>query len=139
MNNVYPINEVMVIDDSKIDLIINSHVVKSMNVSNSINTLTSGVEAMHELLSRKNLNQPAPQLILLDIMMPNMNGLEFLGEFSKLPESFTQQVKIILVSSSLDKNDYDIAMKYKHVADFLNKPLTPQKLESAFIEIDIRR
>lgn len=139
MDTNLPLHEIMIIDDNNIDLIINSRVVQMLKVTEKITTKNSAVEALSDLMTRFENKAPMPELLLLDIMMPYMSGLEFLNEFSKIPTEAIQKVKIIMVSSSLDKNDYDSSMSYNNVSEFLNKPLTPQKLESAFLEIDIRR
>ncbi len=128
------INEVVVIDDNSIDLIINSKVVQLVNVGKTIFKNDSAADVLINLNERIIGGLKAPDLILLDIMMPLVTGLDFLDQIDKMPAEFIEGLKIVMVTSSLDPGDYSLAMSHKNVIAFLGKPLTPQKLESVFLD-----
>jgi len=66
-----------------------------------------------------------PDILFLDIFMPNMNGWEFLQHL----EEKKVAVKVYMLSSSVDKNDQDRARKYSIVQDFISKPLSYKTLK----------
>ena len=70
----------------------------------------------------------APEVIFLDVYMPLMDGMGFLDEFKNLPESILEKTRIIVLSSTLDANDYRRVKKSPYVVKFWEKPLNKQKL-----------
>lgn len=68
-------------------------------------------------------------LILLDINMPRMNGLEFLEKYRELTGAPKIPVVVLLTSSYQDE-DKKSASDYECVKDYLTKPLTPEQLNS---------
>ena len=72
------------------------------------------------LIDRK---EPAPNLILLDINMPKLDGFEFLDAASKaLGADFA--VVVVMLTTSLNPADRDRAKQYAAIKEYLNKPLT---------------
>ena len=72
-----------------------------------------------------------PDVILLDINMPIMDGWDFL-EWHKINKTkFAKEVPIFMVSSSIDWRDIERAKTYESVIDYMSKPLT----EGNFFEI----
>ena len=70
-----------------------------------------------------------PEVILLDLNMPNKNGWEFLDEFALLPSTKRENVKIYIVSSFVSP---DLLKKVKDchiIEEYLVKPLTTESLE----------
>lgn len=66
-----------------------------------------------------------PDLILLDINMPLMDGFEFMDHFQQIPSN--NVTRVVLLSSSVSSRDLQKAAAYK-LNDFINKPLTKEKL-----------
>ena len=69
-------------------------------------------------------------VIFLDIMMPQMDGFQFLEAFEKLPEDQRMQMKVVMLSTSESFKDLNRANKNPYVRKFLNKPLTLQVLQA---------
>ena len=67
-----------------------------------------------------------PELVLLDINMPGMNGWEFLDEFEKLPESISEQIRVVILTSSLNPDDKNRADANRFVAGMYDKLLTKE-------------
>lgn len=65
-----------------------------------------------------------PGLIFLDINMSRMNGFEFLKEYTNLDGKLKSNALVIMLSTSLNPYHLEIALSYKEVVDFKNKPLT---------------
>lgn len=65
-----------------------------------------------------------PDVILLDINMPVMDGWEFLDEFTKIKPTIGKEVTIYMVSSSIQDNDMKRAKDYKDVAGYIVKPVS---------------
>lgn len=71
-------------------------------------------------------NDDFPDLILLDINMPIMNGWEFLEEYEKRGYHKTHNTIIIMISSSVYQEDKDKAKTYDKVVEYIDKPLTKE-------------
>lgn len=118
----------MLVDDSEIDNLVNNHIITRNELCNHIIVLTSAHEALAYLQGCiEGTKTMVPDLILLDINMPIMNGFGFLKEFEKLPSTFTDKIKIIMLSSSVDPNDIRKSNESPHVSGFISKPLTVEQ------------
>ena len=71
-----------------------------------------------------------PQLIFLDLNMPVMGGWEFLDHFNSEAFSEFKNTKIIVLSSTIDPEDFEKSKTYPMVIDFLSKPITLTMLEN---------
>lgn len=120
---------VMLIDDSFIDLKINSKLISITKIFDEIITCQSGEEALIYLKQRKDA-QLLPNFILLDIQMPDMDGFEFLEQFKKLPQTITDRCKVAMLSSTLDFGDIKRAEANQYVVKLLKKPLSITDLKS---------
>ncbi len=123
-------NKIMIIDDNDIDNYITSTLIKKNNFTNDLLEFDSGLKAIEYLEKNKNNDQELPDLILLDIYMPLMDGFEFLHFFEKIDPAITKKCKICIVSSSIDDNDIVKARLDKNIYTFITKPLTAELLYS---------
>lgn len=120
--------KVVLLDDNKLFNFVSAHTIQAAEFSDNINEFVSGEKALKFLRSLVNKREELPDIIFLDVKMQNMDGFGFLAEFSKLPDQIKSKVKICMLSSSLLATDKERAMKYNNVIEFLNKPLTIEKL-----------
>jgi CheY-like chemotaxis protein len=120
---------IMLIDDSEIDNLVNKHIITKNELSENLIVYSSAREAL-DYLQRciKGEEQIKPDLLLLDINMPIMNGFGFLVEFGKLPMDFINNIKIVMLTSSVDPNDIRKANESNLVHGFVSKPLSADLL-----------
>ena len=95
---------IMVIDDSNIDLFITKKIIDQSGIDCNVATYTSAMSAINALVNvedekNDNLNV-MPNYILLDITMREMNGYKFLKAFNKLSDTITSNIKVYLLSFS---------------------------------------
>jgi CheY-like chemotaxis protein len=125
MPNTTKLNSILLIDDDKVTNYLHSIVITDMGVSNHIEIKQNGKDGLmflEECSKEGNL----PDLILVDLKMPVMDGFEFVDAFRKLglPE---RQTRIVMLTTSSNPKDID-KMKEKGIDDFFDKPLTEEKL-----------
>lgn len=82
----------------------------------------NGLEALNALKPMLGNDENFPEIILLDLNMPIMDGWQFLDEIIKIPT--TKKVLIYIVSSSIDPLDLKKAKQYSIVNNYLVKPVT---------------
>ena len=81
-------------------------------------------------LATEYVNTASHTVLLLDINMPAWSGWDFLDNFEKLDDKIKQQIKIYILSSSIDANDKQRARENKNVVDYIEKPLSEKKVLS---------
>lgn len=123
------ITKIMCIDDDQIALkICNLFLRKNLEVEDII-CAASGREALtyfDEIIKQANsgsANLLAPQLVFLDLNMPEMNGFEFLDLYERRYYEYLPKTKIVVLSSTIDPHDLKMANNYDAVIDFIRKPL----------------
>lgn len=121
------VNCIMLIDDNKIDNFFHERVIKKANAAKTIIIKESGQEAL-DYLKKVNGN-PRPDLIFLDINMPGMNGWEFLEHYKQLDKSLQSGMVVVMLSTSQNPDDKEMARTHGILSDFKTKPLTREMLE----------
>jgi CheY-like chemotaxis protein len=113
---------VLLIDDNEIDQEINKKLLlKSGNVD-EVETKSSVQDGLNYLTNTK-ASGKYPDLILLDIYMPDMNGFQFLEHFQEFPDTLIKHCPVLMVSSSRDELDLNRAKAHPLISDVLKKPL----------------
>jgi CheY-like chemotaxis protein len=120
---------VMVIDDMQFDRFVANHVITKFGFAEQVIQMESASDALRYLVSKEQSPDELPEVIFLDIQMPDINGYQFLDQFEKLPGSITDHCKIIMLTSSIDIKDIKRANEYKLVKGYIVKPLDKEKLD----------
>jgi len=126
-------NLVLLIDDNEIDNFVAKKVIEKSGFAEKVITVQSAKNALDYLNTENSSKDLLPDIIFLDIGMPEMDGFEFLEEYEKLNKIVVNNCKVLVLSSSLDIDDYNRANRNKLVRKFINKPLSKKSL----MEIDL--
>jgi CheY-like chemotaxis protein len=118
--------KVLLVEDDEITNFLSETILSALGITSVFATL-NGMEGLTYL------TQDCPDLILLDIAMPVMDGFEFLEEKQKTgacPAS-----KVAMLTSSIRKTDQDKASAFPEVIDYLEKPLSPEKVQKLLAKL----
>lgn len=124
-----PFKRILIIEDNETDRYIARRMIQKYHFSEDTVVKESAPKALEYLKSLLKSPESMPQLIFLDIRMPEMDGFGFLDEYAKLPENIKTNCVILMLSSSLNKEDHQLAEKSPYVNRFLNKPLNMEKMK----------
>ena len=115
---------ILLVEDDEVDVMNVKRAFKKYRISNPLYTAGNGIEALRMLKSQNGDRPTVPQtrrLILLDLNMPKMNGLEFLHEIRN-DELLKRTPVIVLTTSDEDKDR--IEAYNLNVAGYILKPVT---------------
>ena len=114
----------LLIDDNYIDNFVTRKILEGGNFAESIVVVRSATEAIAALSA----GTIKPDVIFLDVRMPLMSGFEFLDEYDKI-DMDKSNIKIFMLSSSLDPMDMRKSTDNKYITQFIHKPLTQKAIE----------
>lgn len=120
---------VLLVDDDEVANFVHKSFLKKENITKQITVVMNGQEAIEEIRASNPHVNDKPTLILLDINMPVMNGHEFLDAFRQIEHSKKQFYKIVILSSSDNVRDIEMAQA-KGATAYLNKPLEVEKVRN---------
>ncbi|MCH8567444.1 MAG: response regulator [Balneolales bacterium] len=121
----------MLIDDDAIFCMIAKHMIKSAGICDQLHICQNPLSALDKLEELK-AEDLFPNVILLDINMPELDGWQFLNELGKRIPEFTEKTCVYIVSSSVDKSDLSQAKEHNHISDYIVKPLSVDLLKNVF-------
>jgi two-component system, chemotaxis family, response regulator Rcp1 len=123
MNSLYEMSpiEILLVDDSEGDIELTRIAFEDQKVRAHLSVAHDGIEALDFLLKRGNfINAVEPDLILLDINMPRMNGLDFLTIVKQ--DERLKPIPVIMLTSSSARAD--IVESYRrHANGYISKPV----------------
>jgi CheY-like chemotaxis protein len=120
---------ILLVDDDHICNFLMGKTLERMGVAREIHTASNGQEAITLLNEYYQGSQALPDVILLDLNMPIMDGFGFLEAFKKLHQIDKDNVKIIIVTSSQDPQDISKA-KLMGIDHYLSKPVLEENLRA---------
>ncbi|RZK28090.1 MAG: response regulator [Hymenobacter sp.] len=118
---------VLLVDDDQTTNFLNKLLLTRLGVTEQVLTATNGEEALRLLAQQCKEPAICPNLILLDMNMPVLNGLAFLEAYAQLPSTIRHTIVIVMLTTSLHPVDLARAQQLP-IAGFLNKPLTAEKV-----------
>ncbi len=121
------VDTTVLIDDSDIDLFIQRRFLEVYQFSRNLISYKSAEEAL-AWLDAINGEIP-PDIIFLDLNMPNVDGFAFLESFKNLPQKIRDKSHIVVLTSSNNQKDRDMVFSYKNVIQFVTKPLKQSDIE----------
>lgn len=127
--------EIWIVDDDNIFQIIVRKIIGKMELFSSFSSYKNGKDAIDALKKAAENNENIPDIILLDINMPVMDGWEFMDEIVSYKSKLNQKIAIYIVSSSIAVQDKDKAKTYAEILGFLSKPITMDALYEIVSEI----
>ena len=128
-----PINIVVLVDDDEIVKFLESRKIESTNLVQQIKTFSNGAEAIDFLKANSKNPDSLPEIILLDLNMPIMDGFEFLKGYIVLAPKLVRKISIYVVSSSLSQGDIERIDQFNAVSDYIFKPITKKIFEKIAI------
>jgi CheY-like chemotaxis protein len=126
------LKKILLIDNDRINNFINERLLKKLDIAGHIEVRQNGKEALEYLHQIFALKEECPELIVIDINMPGMNGFEFLEEFKKLEIVNKLSTRLTMLSTSSNPDDIE-RLRNLHI-ELIRKPLTEEKIRELMNE-----
>ena len=122
------IPRILVVEDDETNIYLYKYAIKKFNLTSNLVIRENGKEALTYLeeQSKKGVTH-LPNLILLDIEMPIMDGIEFLQHYRKLPECV--QISRIIVATTSSKVEQDNFETIYNIEKVITKPISKKDWE----------
>lgn len=122
------ISAILLVDDDPSTNFLNESTLYELRLTEKYVTATNGEEALR-LLQECSVaaTSDQPVLVLLDMAMPVMNGMEFLEAFHDLPNAVQEVTVIVILAMSMPSVDLARLEDYP-IAGMVSKPLTKEKI-----------
>ena len=121
------LSSVLLVDDDSTNNFLNELLLKSLNVTERVLIAEDGTQAL-DLLERT-ADPDEPALILLDVNMPGLNGIQFLEAYQRLPQAQRRATVIIMLTTTMDARDLS-RLDELNIAGLVSKPLTQEKVNN---------
>lgn len=122
-------SKVFVIDDDPIHQRIAQILIAKNNLFSEVVSFLEAENALRFIQENSGDAEALPDVILLDLNMPAMNGWDFLDAYQLVKDQLAKPLRIFIVSSSVDEKDRIKAQEYETVLGFICKPLSVANLE----------
>ena len=123
------IKTLVIVDDDAIFVFLTKKAIEQTHLVEHIKVFDNGRDAINYI--KENIDNPdqLPQIILLDLSMPIMDGWQFLDEYITLQPKICKPIKINIVTSSISPEDVSKAQSMSAVTEFIIKPITKEKFK----------
>ncbi len=121
---------ILLIEDDSVDAMTVKRALRELRVTNPLAHVENGEEALDYL---RDANNERPCLILLDINMPVMNGIEFLQAVKALPE--LKLIPVVALTTSVEQEDKVDSFELG-VAGYMRKPVEYQQFVEMIRTVD---
>ena len=125
---------IWVIDDDAIYQTIINKLIQKSGVFSVLSSFINGKEAIIALNNSLENDDSIPDIILLDINMPVMDGWEFMEEIKRIKSKISKKIIIYIVSSSIALEDRNRSKTFTDIIGYIPKPITVADLLSIVVE-----
>jgi len=122
------LKQLTLVDDDDVFVFLTTRLLDKYKLVDLIKIFDNGYDAL--VFIKENLGniEALPDIILLDLSMPIMDGWQFLDEYVKINPKIGKKITIFICSSSISPDDVSRAKSINAVSDFIIKPMTKEKL-----------
>lgn len=122
------IKTLTLVDDDEVFVFLTKKAIEKTKLVDLIKVFENGLDALSFLEDNIGNVDALPEIILLDLSMPIMNGWQFLEEFAKINPVLGKSITIYICSSSISPDDLSRAKTISEVSDYIIKPISKDKL-----------
>ena len=124
-------DNVYIIDDDEVSVFLAQTMLEAEGFSREYESFQNPCEAMHQLLPilQQEKVESIPDVIFLDLNMPQMDGWHFLDRLCPHAELLKRSCRLYILTSSVDSMDTRRAKTYEFLAGFLQKPLEESAIQ----------
>lgn len=126
----------LIIDDDPIQLRIAEMLLKKCGSFNSTSYQNAG-HALDHLKTHLQNESILPDVIFIDLHMPELNGWDFLNTYENLLPDISKSINVFIVTSSIDLHDQKRSSDYPFLKGFITKPITPEGLNEIANHVNI--
>jgi len=114
---------ICIIDDDELNKLLLKKTILKLNLPVFVTCFANGKEAFDTFLKEKNAQENLPDIIFLDINMPEMDGWEFMDAYLDFQTTISKKITIYIASSSIAFHDIEKAKKYSEISGYIVKPI----------------
>jgi CheY-like chemotaxis protein len=122
------LERVLLVDDDSISNHLSKVTLNKINAANEVIVKTDGRDALKYIQKECKSMSQYPELILLDLKMPGMDGFEFLEEFEMVCKDVRHHIVVVILTSSRNADD---VIRLRRLGNYfiVNKPLSAEKVD----------